>query len=88
MTAARYALPVIFVAWLSALATALPARADVLQQQSFSQWKVMTNCTTAATKQFPDHTPESNAKREAAREQCLRDHKIPVPAAAPAPQPR
>jgi len=88
VTAARYALPVIFVSWLSALATALPARADVLQQQSFSRWKIMTNCAAAATRQFPDHTPEGNAKRETARLDCLRNHKIPLPAAAPPPQPR
>jgi hypothetical protein len=57
------------------------ARADALQQQSFGAWKIMDDCAKTANKQFPDHTPEGNAKREAARQECLRVHRLPVSAA-------
>jgi hypothetical protein len=66
--------------------TAAPrlARADAQQQQSFSVWNQMGDCARLAAKQFPDHTPDGNAKREAARQNCLRQRHLPV--AAPAPQ--
>lgn len=87
MTAARHGLPALCFAALLGLATTVAAHAQNLQQQSFSRWKITTDCATAAAKKFPDHTPDSNAKREAARLECLRNNQIPVPAAA-APQPR
>jgi hypothetical protein len=64
-------------AWLM---PALPrlAHADARQQQSFNAWRQMQDCARAANKQFPDHTPEGNAKREAARQECLRLHHLPV----------
>jgi hypothetical protein len=85
--AIRPALTVLLLACVCAGAMTPRARAQALQQQSFARWKVMNNCAITATKQFPDHTPDSNAKREAARRECLRNNQIPVPAAAPAPQP-
>ena len=64
------------------------ARADTQQKQNFSIWHQMDDCNKQATKQFPDHTPDSNAKREAARQACLRAHRLPVnaPVAPPAPR--
>ncbi|HWE74108.1 MAG TPA: hypothetical protein VG328_13165 [Stellaceae bacterium] len=59
------------------------ARADAQQQQSFSVWNQMADCARQAAKQFPDHTPDGNAKREAARQNCLRARHLPVTPAAP-----
>jgi len=44
----------------------------------------MDNCTRAAYKQFPDHTADANAKREAARLKCLRASNLPAETASPA----
>ena len=59
------------------------ARADAQQQQSFSIWNQMADCARLAAKQYPDHTPEGNAKREVARQNCLRQRHLPVTPAAP-----
>lgn len=67
------------VALASAIAmSASHALADAQQTQSFSVWKQMQECAKTSIKQFPDHTAESNAKREAARQECLRAHRLPV----------
>jgi hypothetical protein len=71
---------------IAALAlTAAPrlARADAQQQQSFSIWNQMGDCARIAARQYPDHTPEGNAKREAYRQNCLRQRHLPVTPAAP-----
>lgn len=62
------------------LAVAAPrlALADAQQQQSFTAWRAMQDCARQANKLFPDHTPDGNTKREAAREECLRTHHLPV----------
>ena len=60
-------------------------RADALQTQSFAAWRAMQECAKQANKQFPDHTPEGNAKREAARQECLRAHRLPVSDPGPTP---
>ena len=65
------------LAGLVALSPA-PSRADAQQTQSFSVWKQMQDCAKSSQKQFPDHTADSNAKREAARQECLRAHRLPV----------
>jgi hypothetical protein len=54
------------------------AFADAQQTQSFAVWKQMQECAKTSMKQFPDHTVESNAKREAMRQECLRAHRLPV----------
>jgi len=36
-----------------------------------SNWAASDRCAAAAQKQFPDYTPESNAKRDNAMKQCL-----------------
>lgn len=59
------------------------ARADIQQQQSFTVWNQMNDCARLAAKQFPDHTPEGNAKREAYRQNCLRMRHLPVTGAPP-----
>jgi hypothetical protein len=61
------------------------AVADALQTQSFAAWRVMQECAKQSNKQFPDHTPDGNAKREAARQECVRAHRLPVSDPAPAP---
>jgi hypothetical protein len=61
------------------------ARADALQTQSFTAWRQMQECAKQSAKKFPDYTPDGNAKREAAREECLRVHRLPVTAPVPTP---
>jgi hypothetical protein len=69
------------------LAATAPRRAyaDAQQLQSFSVWRQMADCARLAAKQYPDHTPEGNAKREEARQNCLRQRHLPVTAAPPPP---
>jgi hypothetical protein len=70
----------------AALAPVAPrlARADAAQQQNFAAWRVMSDCAHQAALKFPDHTPQGNAQREAARQDCLRVHHLPVTPAPPA----
>jgi hypothetical protein len=63
-----------------------PARADEIQRDASAAWKQGDRCAEEAFKEFPDYTPESNAKREAARRACLRDHRLPDSGGAQAPQ--
>jgi ABC-type sugar transport system substrate-binding protein len=76
-------LTAIAVAALVMAAAPRLARADAQQQQSFSVWNQMNDCARLAAKQYPDHTPEGNAKREVARQNCLRQRHLPVVPAAP-----
>jgi len=59
------------------------ARADAQQLQSFHVWNQMADCARLAAKQYPDHTPDGNVKREAARQNCLRQRHLPVIPASP-----
>jgi len=71
-----------------AVAVALPlmaARADPNQKDADANWKTASECAHAAFRKYPDYKPEGNTKREAARLECLRDHKLPVPSAPPQP---
>jgi hypothetical protein len=52
--------------------------ADLNQRKADTAWKAADNCAQDAFRKFPDYTPASNAKREAARQACLRDHRLPV----------
>ena len=40
-------------------------------------WSASDRCAASAQKQFPDYTPESNAKRDNAMKQCLADGYLP-----------
>jgi len=51
-----------------------------LQQRVAYMWREMRECALLSAKQFPDHTPEGNAKREAMRLECLRANRLPVTA--------
>jgi hypothetical protein len=68
---------------LALIAAPRLAHADAQQQQSFTVWNQMADCARLAAKQFPDHTPDGNAKRETARQNCLRARHLPVTAAPP-----
>lgn len=48
-------------------------------------WRAQDACAKKAFKQFPDYTPESNAKREEARRLCLATGNLPPRNGAPAP---
>ncbi|HEY1736224.1 MAG TPA: hypothetical protein VGG12_06235 [Methylovirgula sp.] len=49
-----------------------------IQQQSALVWREMSDCAQQAAKKYADHTPDGNAKREAARLDCLRRNHLPV----------
>ncbi len=61
----------------------LSALADQ-SQQSVGAWRQADACAREAFQRYPDYTAESNAKREAARLECLRGHRLPAPDPAPA----
>jgi hypothetical protein len=77
--------PVVFMLTAAFALSTAPrlAYADAAQQQSFTAWSQMADCARAAQKQFPDHTPDSNTKRENARQNCLRLRHLPVTPAPP-----
>jgi hypothetical protein len=62
---------------IPALLLPAPAAADNPWKTSSAVWKGMDRCTLSARKQFPDYTAEANAKREAARQKCLRSGNLP-----------
>lgn len=74
----------VMLALFALLGFAVPVLADESWTRSKSLWRQMDNCTRAAYKQFPDHTADGNAKREAARLKCLRASNLPAEPAAPA----
>ncbi len=47
------------------------------QQQSENAWKRMDNCRREAWRQYPDFTPDSNAKRDQATRRCLNEGNLP-----------
>jgi len=59
------------------------ATADELQRNAAKAWKSGDKCAQDAFQKYPDYTPESNAKREAARQACLRNHRFPYPSGVP-----
>jgi type II secretory pathway component PulL len=40
-------------------------------------WAASDRCAAQAQKQFPDYTPEANAKRDNAMKQCLAQSELP-----------
>jgi hypothetical protein len=46
-------------------------------KQSESVWRLMDLCRRNALKQFPNYTPEDNAKRERAERQCQQANNLP-----------
>lgn len=61
------------------------ARAQQNAQTATGHWHTADQCGKDAFKKFPDFTPDSNAKREAFRLECLRNHRLPAPAAGSSP---
>ena len=49
-----------------------------LQQRTAYIWHEMGECAQLSTRQFPDHTPQGNAKREVTRLECLRVNHLPI----------
>jgi hypothetical protein len=58
---------------IAALALLLPRAGTATQYgvQTMANWKASDKCAAAAHQQFPDYTPEANAKRDAATKACL-----------------
>jgi hypothetical protein len=65
--------------WVVIASVLLPgaAAADTNQSSASAAWHQADACTHEAFRKFPDYTREANAKREAARLACLRDHGLP-----------
>jgi len=74
----------------AALALARPAFADQNFKTSSIYWSARDRCTRQAQQAYPDYTPESNAKREKMRKNCLLGNNLPaeetsLPPQTPAP---
>ena len=70
---------------LALAAVLLPAslaQADVNEEHANTAWRSADQCAKDAFAKFPDYTTASNAKREVLRRECLRNHRLPDPAAA------
>jgi hypothetical protein len=61
--------------WLVITSTAV--HADNSWMQNERVWKRGDDCARAVAKQYPDHTPESNANRDRAFRQCLAANNVP-----------
>jgi hypothetical protein len=78
-------LSIVALLWLPGAAVA-----DWQWKTNSAIWKLRDACTTQAQKAYPDYTPESNAKREKARADCLRTNNLTPDGssrASPAPTP-
>jgi hypothetical protein len=69
--AAIVALIAALTAPCSAMATSL--NGNVMMRN----WSASDRCAAAAQKQFPDYTPEANAKRDSVMKQCLAQGYLP-----------
>ncbi len=68
------------VLWLAAamaLAPGIAAAATAQGTTAIQRWKGMDNCARQAQTAFPDFSPNSNAKREAKLNDCLRANNLP-----------
>lgn len=67
---------------IGATCAAVPAEAQIPGynpwKQSESVWKLRDICRRNAFKQFPDYTPEGNAKRDRAEQRCLESNNLPT----------
>jgi hypothetical protein len=64
---------------LATAAMALPrnAVADQNLKTNSIYWNLRDRCTRLAQQAYPDYTPESNAKREKMRKNCLLGNNLP-----------
>jgi hypothetical protein len=53
------------------------AQATQPGQSALTNWKIMDICAKQAQTAYPDYTAESNAKRDAQLNQCLRNNILP-----------
>ncbi len=76
---------------LFAAALTIPGAAFAITsqgQQMMRNWAQSDRCAAAATKQFPDYTAESLAKRDQAMQQCLSNSVLPSRAPLTPQQPK
>ncbi len=75
----------LLVAFLLGLAAG-PAAATGVGQAMMKNWKTMDVCAKQAQTQYPDHTAQAYAKRDAALKACLSGNNLPPrePLAPPA----
>ena len=59
------------------MVAAASAQASQQGTQTLRNWKAADLCTKKAQQAFPDYTPESNAKRDAALKRCLETQNLP-----------
>ena len=74
----RQDVKLVFLLLLTALALSVGA-AQATQQGTVAvaKWKTMDRCARQAQTAFPDFTPDSNAKRDAALKNCLNANNLP-----------
>ena len=64
---------VIMALTISGSAMAVTMNGNAMMQR----WNASDRCAAQAQKQFPDYTPEANAKRDNAMKQCLANGYLP-----------
>jgi len=62
------------------------AVADQNWKTNSAIWSLRDKCAQQAQRAYPDYTPESNAKREKARQNCLRMFNLPIEGSSLSPQ--
>ena len=60
-----------------ALAAGRSEAASIRQQQAFFAWHIQDLCARAASRKFPDYTPEGNAARDRDIRACEVRHHLP-----------
>lgn len=69
---------VLAFALLAALSISIvAARATQPGQSALTNWKVMDTCAKQAQSAYPEYNADSNAKRDAQLNQCLRNNILP-----------
>ena len=75
---------------LAALALAIGTAEAATQQgtTAMTKWKTMDKCAKQAQTAYPDFNADSNAKRDAALQNCLNANNLPPREPLAPPQPR
>ena len=75
---------------LAALALAISTAEAATQQgtTAVAKWKTMDKCAKQAQTAYPDFNADSNAKRDAALQNCLNANNLPPREPLAPPQPR
>ena len=69
--------PLVFSLFVALVLSAGGAQATQSGQAALQSWKVMDVCAKQAQAAYPEHSTESNAKRDAKLKECLNANHLP-----------